>query len=95
MAGTNKPSIKTVFDAYKKTDEPAKSSVKKIKAIPFSGGTTVIVRSIDFETSGNIKHEDVTWDFRVDDFTVEVGSQISEEAANFLVEKFPSSFKFV
>lgn len=72
----------------------AKPSGKCIKAIPFSGGTTVVIRDIDFK-AGNIEHPAVTWDYRIDDFTVKVGEAITEEAANFLVQSFPDSFKFV
>lgn len=67
---------------------------KKIKAIPFSNGTTVVIRAIDFENAG-IKHPDVTWDYRIDNFTVSVGDKITNEAANLLVSKFPESFAFV
>lgn len=72
----------------------AKPSGKCIKAIPFSGGTTVVIRDIDFK-AGSIDHAAVTWDYRIDDFTVKVGEGITEQAANFLVQSFPDSFKFV
>lgn len=68
---------------------------KRVKAVPFSGGTTVVVRSSDFQKAGNIDHPDVTWDYRVDDFTVEVGKEINAEAANFLVNSYPDSFQFL
>lgn len=67
---------------------------KKIKAIPFSNGTTVVIRAVDFENAG-VEHADVTWDYRIDDFTVTVGDKITSEAANVLVTKFPESFVFV
>lgn len=70
------------------------SGVKRIKAIPFSGGTTVIIRAADFSNVG-VEHPDVTWDYRIDDFTVAIGDGISAEAANVLVNKFPDSFTFV
>ena len=67
---------------------------KRIQAVPFSGGTTIVVRSVDFENAG-IEHPDVTWDYRTGDFTVEVGKAITAEAADLLVNKFPDSFRFV
>lgn len=70
------------------------TGVKRIKAIPFSNGTTVIVRAVDFSAAG-VEHPDVKWDYRIDDFTVAVGDGITAEAANVLVSKFPDSFKFV
>ena len=69
-------------------------SGKRIQAIPFSGGTTVVIRDIDFN-AGGVEHPAVTWDYRINDFTVEVGKGITEQAANFLVQSFPDSFKFV
>lgn len=71
------------------------SGGKRVKAVPFSGGTTIVVRSSDFDKAGNIDHPDVTWDYRVDGFTVEVGKGITAEAADFLVNNYPDSFRFV
>lgn len=72
----------------------AASGGRRIKAIPFSNGTTVIVRGSDFQQQG-VTHPDVTWDFRVDDFTVAVGQGITQGAADLLVTKFPESFEYV
>lgn len=74
---------------------PAQLSGKRVKAIPFANGTTVVVRKEDFAAAGKIDHADVTWDYRIDDFTVEVGKGISQEAADFLVENYSDSFQFV
>lgn len=75
--------------------EDAAVRVKRVQAIPFSGGTTVVVRSADFKNAGDIDHDSVTWDYRVDDFTVEVGKGINQEAAEFLVKTYPNSFRFI
>lgn len=69
--------------------------VKRVRAIPFSGGTTVVVRSVDFKNAGNIEHDSVTWDYRLGNFTVEVGKEINSEAAEFLVKTYPNSFKLL
>lgn len=94
MAGTSKafPAAKAVVDAPVQESQP--QSVKRIKAIPFSGGTTVVVRDVDFSNAG-VEHPSVKWDYRIDNFTVTVGDKITAEAANLLVNKFPDSFKFV
>lgn len=93
MAGTSKS-----FNDEDTVVEPAvrqpTSREKKIKAFPFSGGTTIIIRDVDFK-QGNIDHPTVTWDYRIDDFTVEVNKSITQEAADYLVNNFPDSFKFV
>lgn len=68
---------------------------KRIQAIPFSGGTTVIVRSKDFQNSCGINHDEVVWDYRIDNFCVKIGEGISDEAASFLAENYPNSFKII
>lgn len=67
---------------------------ERIKAYPFSGGTTIIIRDSDF-AKGGVEHPTVSWDYRVDDFTLTVGNGISKEAADYLTKNFPDSFKFV
>jgi len=101
MAGMSRHHRESVVDAVDavdavdtNTDKAEKPVGKRIKAIPFSGGTTVIIRKSDFEKTG-VKHADVTWDYRIDDFTVVVGQGITEEAADALVNSFPDSFTFV
>lgn len=94
MAGIGKREVDSVEASVEAPVEVAKTvSVKRIKAIPFSGGTTVVVRAVDFANAG-VEHSDVTWDYRIDNFTVAVGDGISAEAANLLVKKFPGSFEF-
>lgn len=95
MAGRarNTPSVVDTSDVTPRQE--VNTGGKRIQAIPFSGGTTVVVRSIDFHNAGKIDHPDVTWDYRVDDFTVEVDKGITAEAANFLVDRFPASFRFI
>ena len=86
----------TVVDAADTAPRQAVSvGGKRVKAIPFASATTVVIRSSDFKQAGNIDHADVEWDFRVNDFTVEVGKEISQEAADFLVENYSDSFKYV
>jgi hypothetical protein len=101
MAGMSRHRHESVVDAVDAVDavetapvEETKSVGKRIQAIPFSGGTTVVIRKSDFEKAG-VEHASVTWDYRIDDFTVEVGKGITEEAANTLVNNFPDSFKFL
>jgi hypothetical protein len=94
MAGTNK-SDDVVVDVADVSPRHVVSNGKKLRALPFANATTVIVRSQDFKQAGNIDHADVEWDFRVDDFTVAVGKGISQEAADFLVNKYPDSFAYV
>lgn len=67
---------------------------ERVRAIPAKGGTTVIIRALDFANNG-IEHGEVTWDFRKDNFTVEVGSDISKEAADWLTKSFPTSFEYL
>jgi hypothetical protein len=93
MAGINKTDVVDSADV-----SPRQSSGvagKRVKAIPFGDATTVIVREEDFRDAGKIDHPDVEWDFRVDDFTVSVGKEISAEAADFLVSKYGDSFQYV
>lgn len=99
MAGISRSRSHAVDDVVDEADtapreEKKTHSGKKIKAIPFSNGTTVIVRNVDFEKVG-VKHANVTWDYRIDNFTVTVGEGITEEAACALVNHFPDSFQFV
>jgi hypothetical protein len=71
-------------------------SGERVRAIPAKGGTTVIVNAKDFTDHG-IDHPAVTWDFRLDSFTVEVGvgKAISKEAADFLTKNYPQSFEYM
>lgn len=69
-------------------------SKKRVRAIPFQNCTTVVIRESDFKL-GDVDHKEVTWDFRVDDFTVVVGEGISKEAADYLTTSFPGDFEYV
>ena|ERR1700759_1732056 len=69
----------------------------RVRAIPGGGGTTVVIRSVDFKNNG-IDHPDVKWDFRKDRFTVEVGDKeggLSKEAAEFLTKNYPAQFEYL
>lgn len=92
MAGNSKTDVVDVADTSPR--QVAKNG-KRIKALPFASATTVIVREKDFKEAGNIDHNDVTWDFRINDFTVLVGEDISAEAADFLVKNYADSFQYV
>lgn len=98
MAGTSKSHASDVVEKVAEDapvqPQPVARGGKRIKAFPFAGGTTVVIRDVDFG-AGNVEHSTVTWDYRIDDFTVEVGKGITEEAANYLVKNYPDSFKFV
>lgn len=92
MAGISKATGTGAVEATPTAAVTAKP--ERIKAFPFSGGTTIIIRDSDFE-KGGVEHSTVSWDYRVDDFTITVGSGISKEAADYLTKNFPDSFKFV
>ena len=83
-----------VVDEADTSPRQVNSDGKRIQAIPFSNGTTVVVRSSDFEANG-VSHGDVTWDYRVDDFTVVVGEGISAKAADLLTSKFSDNFRYI
>lgn len=67
---------------------------KRVRAIPFQNCTTVVIRESDFKLGG-VNHKEVTWDFRVEDFTVVVGEGISQEAADYLTSNFPDDFQYL
>lgn len=95
MSGIHKVITDEVVDTADTAIRHVVDAGKKLKAIPFSEATTVVVRQEDFKKNGDIKHDTVTWDFRVNDFTVTVGQEISKEAADFLVKNYSDSFKYV
>ena len=72
-----------VADTIPREPAPDTSGVR-IQAVPYQNCTTVLIRRGDFALGG-IDHDDVEWDFRIDNFTVKVGDGISHEAADFLV----------
>jgi hypothetical protein len=75
-------------------EEPPKLVGKRVRAIPNFGGTTVVIREEDFANNG-IDHPTVEWDFRKDNFTVPVGPQLSEEAAEWLTSEQGHQFVYV
>lgn len=92
MAGRTKDVV--VDSADKSVRHLSDNGKKRIRAITFSNGTTVVIRESDFK-AGGIDHKEVVWDFRVDDFTVAVGDGISAEAADYLTSNFSDSFEYV
>jgi hypothetical protein len=74
------------------------TSGKRVRAIPYKGGTTVVVDAKDFKSNG-VTQGKVTWDFRKDNFTVRVANgknnTLSAEAAEFLTKNYPTSFEYM
>jgi hypothetical protein len=70
------------------------TSGKRVRAIPYQNGSTVIVDQADFRGLG-IEHPQVKWDFRVNRFTVKVGQEISLEAAEALTKNFKETFEYI
>jgi hypothetical protein len=71
-----------------------KLSGKRVRAIPYMNATTVRIRPMDFKLGG-IDHKQVEWDFRRHNFTVAVGDELSEEAAEYLTKNFPTDFEYM
>lgn len=78
-------------------------SGKRVRAIPYKGGTQIHLRRQDFANYG-VDHPDVTWDFRkikgnmsvpVDDSEKPVKNTLTSEAAEMLVDKFPTQFEYM
>ena len=85
--------VKDDRDVSPRAGKP-KLTGKRVRAIPYKGGTQVLIRASDFEYLG-IKHPAVLWDFRKNKRTVEVGREISAEAAKLLCDKYPTRFEFM
>ena len=74
-------------------------SGKRVRAIPYAGGTTVEVTSKDFRDNG-IKHPTIVFDFRRDNFTLPVDPKpgqkgLSKEAADFLTREHGHQFEYM
>lgn len=76
---------------------------KKLRAIPAvitkngDTGTRVEIRKADFSRKG-ISHDSVVFDVQKNNFTLPVGNGddcISKEAADFLVNNYPTSFEYI
>lgn len=75
--------------------EASDLSGKRVRAIPPMNANTVIVSEADFESVG-IKNTTVTWDFRVDQYTVPVSENgLTEKAADYLTKTHPLSFEYI
>ena len=70
-------------------------NAKYVKAYPARNATTLIIPANDFQEYGGIRHDDVTFDFRDNNFKVLVGQRLSHEAADFLTTRYPDTFKYV
>lgn len=83
-------------DTSPRAPEPATDG-KRVRAVPYQGGSTIIVDPADFARIG-LEQKKVTWDFRVDNFTVKVGTdegEISQEAADALTKRYPETFEYI
>lgn len=74
-------------------------SGKRVRGIPGSGGTTIILNPVDF-AKGDIEHPKVEWDFRKDSFTVPVNDSgkkntLTKEAADFITSEWPFQFEYM
>lgn len=70
---------------------------KRVRAIPYQNGSSVIVERADF-AAHDIDQDTVKWNWLVDHFTVKVGTghnQISEKAADFLTKAYPETFEYM
>lgn len=79
--------------------EVPEATGKRIRAIPYKGGTQVHIRRADF-ANNEVDHDDVIWDFRKvkGDYAKPVGDgkdEVSEAAAEMLTKKFPTLFEFI
>lgn len=78
---------------------------KRIRAIPAvltkagDRATSVELRPSDLEGAGGPKlSRGLTWDSRVNSFTLPVGGDsnpLTDEVAEFLTEKYPTSFEYI
>lgn len=74
--------------------ENEKPKGKLVRAIPYMNATTIRIRPMDFK-NGGIDHKQVEWDFRKNNFTVPVGEELSQEAADYLTKSFPTDFEYI
>ena len=102
MAGTA-PEALTAAEVTDERDvspraEAPDTSGKRVRAIPYKGGTTVIVDETDFRNN-DVKQKTTTWDFRKDNFTVKVGNgennTLTKEAAEMLTRDYPTQFEYL
>lgn len=75
------------------------TSGRRVRAIPYQGGSTVVVNAQDF-AAHNIDNGRVEFDFRIDHFTLPVGTGdsenlLTEAGAAFLTKKYPETFEYM
>ena len=74
------------------------TSGKRVRYIPYKGGTHVELRRSDFRREG-LDHPGVQANFRNNVFTFEVGdgkhNTLTEEAAELLTKKYPTMFEYL
>jgi hypothetical protein len=87
------PTVEDERDTAPRAAAPDTSG-KRIRAIPYQGGTEIVVRKEDFAGAG-IDQDTVTWEMFKNNFTVKVGTDISKEAADFLTENYKESFEYM
>ncbi|AAN02082.1 gp28 [Mycobacterium phage Barnyard] len=75
------------------------TSGKRVRYIPYKGGTHVELRKSDFKQAFGVDHPGVQANFRNNIFTFEVGdgkrNTLSQEVADLLTEKFPTMFEYL
>jgi hypothetical protein len=75
------------------------TSGKRVRYIPYKGGTHVELSKQDFKRAFGIDHPGVHANFRNNIFTFEVGDgkrgTLSDEAADLLTKNFPTMFEYL
>lgn len=74
------------------------TSGKRVRYIPYKGGTHAEVGSADFSREG-LEHAKVEFNFRNNLFTAPVGdgkrNTLTQEAADLLTERYPTMFEYL
>lgn len=75
------------------------TSGKRVRYIPYKGGTHVELSKADFKRAFGVDQAGVTANFRNNIFTFEVGdgkrNTITEEVADLLTKNFPTMFEYL
>lgn len=87
------PSVPDAADNSPRGPEVSLSG-KRLRGIPQRGGVKIQVDEADFARHG-IKQGTVVFSYFKDNFTVEVGKDISQDAADFLVKYAPETYEYM
>lgn len=75
------------------------TSGKRVRYIPYGGGTHAELRKGDFKRAFGVDHPSVQANFRNNVFTFEVGdgkrNTLTEEVADLLTKNFPTMFEYL